>query len=551
MKKLLFIGLAIGIISSFFVTKASASPLLFEQTVSSSNHTAVGTSTNDTFININQADLTSGTFDQVKLVLGLNYSGKYIKLHYNNAVSENELSTCVITNNSTSANDYVFDWPGAFGSGPIVHTLPTDGALKLYLELFNNLTDCNNGDNIVNSKSITVYGNNSTSGLNSQTRLNDSTGPVSGFFPYIKFGYTGSGGTGSLATLAFTSPVESQSVATGSQYIRGTCPINGSARINVSFSDFYSVPYSIDSFDLDCVGHQFIGSLVIKSGINGIAVHDKDCLGDDSTYSVRACFAPSENSVIESVRGIDTSQGWSLVSIYPPCAHAPLCDTLGPSTSDWVFRFKYTIPNGISKADVDFILNSCTSAYTGCTEIENSNLGTLDPNNHNYVDTTAGDIDVVDSTNKYYTASLEYSTSGVVYELVFTTRGFTGDGFIPPLPPGSVNCGTWQWLCLLIIPDPDKVKSITDDLQAQLAGKIPFGYYYAIKDKITTASVSNTNISVPVAFSIADKNVNIPIDISTNSVVSGFGSGLRDIAKWILYVTFIVWVYHRITERSS
>jgi len=115
--------------------------------------------------------------------------------------------------------------------------------------------------------------------------------------------------------------------------------------------------------------------------------------------------------------------------------------------------------------------------------------------------------------------------------------------FVPP-----VDCGSFEFLCKLIIPRTSVMLSVVNDFQSKLATKIPFGYFYAVKDSI--ANIDNSNSAIAPTFQIHSVagafNVNVPLDISGSAPVQQLHSTTAPIFIGALWLGFLFWIVMKV-----
>jgi len=526
----------------FFAKNAFASDLIFSQTTE--NTTVQNTNnSSDTAINIyTEAMLNIGSISDITLKFKANTS-----VPQSGRINKQSVNASLPPGDKVNGSCFAISTTSDYKTSYFITTEFPDDYWQLTVDLFSS-SNCGTGQIATNSADfkMTFDGINSRITNTSTYILNGGTAEPS-FTPYLII----NGSAQSDSILEITDPISGATRAIGSQNISGTCPVNGQLRLYLHNSnDPLSYKNDNSSYDIDCTNNEWSGTYNVIKGLQNIVINDKNWINDNEPLDLEGDNNFQFTSAVLGVDGGDNN--WRLESIYPPCEHNPYCDTLQPST-DWIFRWRYLYPNSIPRSEINFKLVECTAGqFVTCnTTILENDLETLDPDPRGFLDTAEGDITVEENVEHYFKVSLIWNSSEV-YALTFVTVGKTGSGTHPALPPGSAiqDCGIYTFLCTLFIPNSDDWYSITNGLTENVKNKIPFGYFFALQDKLESNNVNSSSISQNVAFTINNQNVNIPIDISGNTFVSNLGDTIRPIANWILWIGLLIFAYQRVITKS-
>lgn len=183
-----------------------------------------------------------------------------------------------------------------------------------------------------------------------------------------------------------------------------------------------------------------------------------------------------------------TSASPTLAIDYPPHNSVLQSDLYVVEYSDnFPFRFAYTVGDQPREA-LDFVLLSgCNSSYESCTTFDYSDsVATLDPSSTGRILTVSV---VATTTMRYYFAYI--FSPGTIFETVeFRVLG----GSDVTLPPASINESDCNWLCVivrpLVTPSAEVLSLYTMQIPDKLGDKIPFGYYFKLKEIIESAASS-------------------------------------------------------------
>lgn len=324
----------------------------------------------------------------------------------------------------------------------------------------------------------------------------------SGFVPYMVWNGNDPGVTAvTIGTPHNGDYLSSDQLAT----FIGLCPINGTDRL-MFFTNYYGQSSSTATL-LNCVGNAWSYLIAPRVGANSYTIVDSSFFFG----------ATATNTASVDIVGYGGSYAYGMDILYPPAASGYGMNNFSlRASTNFPFRVGYTVPTSTSAIDIEFDAG-CSSDYTGCSSSSTNNLAAMDVDDNGYFDTS---FVVVDGTRRYYRFVM-YEGSSLKYVINYSTIESDASGTPEAImPPGNeANCGFWGInFCYLIVPRKRATNAFTEDLPAQLRAKVPFVYYYTMRDAITGAtattsssSLSQFNIDLDVPMPMLNATYTVPL----------------------------------------
>lgn len=391
-----------------------------------------------------------------------------------------------------------------------------------------------------NSSVVTIFGLDGSGSFERSGLFGDTLS----FFPYMLLGENQV-----VGDLTIANPSPGSFIQIPSTSFNGTCPINGTnqlALINVASNNNSA---SESDFTIDCTSHAWSTTHDISLGGQQFAIVDHSWLADQP--GIIAEGAPCGSTFCETAfvnfTGTAPNYEYNLAILYPQCTNG-VCDNLA-TTSNFPFRFSYSVPTDKQESDHFYLEKDCDSGFLSCTEVDFGTINNADPDGNGFIDTGTGDAVIIsDSTKRYYVVKIK-SGSIVDTSLVFTTKENTTTGQNPVLPKARCT-GFFGPLCELFIPRGRVVNLLTDNIPSLLKTKVPFGYFYAVSDKLTNVNSGETSLSVIVPIHIANTNISWHLIDSSDSSYTHITDVLKPIITWALWLGLIFYVYVSIRDMN-
>lgn len=324
-------------------------------------------------------------------------------------------------------------------------------------------------------------------------------------------------------------PLDGQYLSVGKEFISGSCLVNGIDELYLTYQDINPDNY-LSYFNCDCVNNTFNCETSIYSGNREIYIYDKEGNSDVIQYT-----------------GINENFDYKLTLDFPiPDADGNTFTNLAVS-NEYNFRFGYTLPDWSFASTTKFYLSQCDSNYSNCSSLIDNTLSVVDPDQYGYVD--SDDIEVVKDEYRYYHVGLADLNDIVLYNINFRVYG--KENGVPSTDPDTEN---YSWLELLLrkafVPKPSTLHLYTNELPSLIQTKIPFVYFYYIKDKFDSMSISTTTIpAVIIPLKVGNTStITMPIVDFSETTSSSFLDDVRPFIIALLWFGFGLWLIHRITE---
>lgn len=329
--------------------------------------------------------------------------------------------------------------------------------------------------------------------------------------------------------LSILDPIDNQFIPVGDYLFSGTCPYNGTNMLYLSDGFYYQNPSDPSNYTIPCVDHMWSATSTIYDGSREKLIYETDYLIDGAnTATVQDV----------SFTGINENYTYSLSISYPDALSNNYY--LLALSNVFPFRFNYTTA---SQNEV-FALANCNSDYSSCSAFVNNTFTILDEDGNGYVDTTL----TSSTTMQYYQASISQD-SVVKYSLKFRVMGSDSDEVQQPVAPDDHG-----WLgnifANLFIPKQSTLRLFTSDLPAVIQSKVPFAYFYYIKDKFDSYSLSTSTIpAIIIPLKIGDTaTITMPIVNFSEPVSAGILDDFRPFIVAFLWFGFGIWIIERITN---
>ena len=301
--------------------------------------------------------------------------------------------------------------------------------------------------------------------------------------------------------------------------ILGDCPINGTGRLLLTDAPFQARQQPDSSYNINCTNNIWSSSFKPKTGDNLIFIVDKQAKIDNLVDL-------SNHQVFRNITytGISNT-GYSLSLVYPEQSASNIFE-VKPSSA-FPIRFRISIPDRKVIKDSDLLKPSykiqeysdylrqdpitgvSCPTFIGCTGYLGQQFG----NDGNGL--VSGTINISDGSTRYFRIYLyDGDGSGIKYLLNFTIKGIEAPGSIDSIPPDEQDLGYWGNLArALFVPPSDAMGLELSDLQDNFQSRVPFSYFYQVKNNfidVSTSTQSGYFINTTLAISSPNGIQNIP-----------------------------------------
>ncbi len=359
-------------------------------------------------------------------------------------------------------------------------------------------------------------------------------------------------------------PANSSFLSTASKTtISGKCLNPGSGQLELSYSPFLARLDPSSAFNIDCSSsYTFSTTFTPKDGNNTVWIIDKSVQGENppNIFNTQRYVSVQYTGYAGSSSGLD----WFLSIEYPPDNGSHIFK-VNPNTQQQ-FRFRFRVPDDSLKATsrIKYIQWVGSTRFTASTTIEFIGLDSLDLDGDGLLGMNADPLP--DGQSAYYTVYLENGTT-TMYDIPFTitadSAAQTAGTTVNPNAPDDRQYGPCLNLpliglnnfCLgtafyaLVIPNPRYYKDDVNDTYQLMQNKIPFAFYYQLKDQLSGVAATSTDFTYNIPVTLASSthiSLTIPFS-SNNSGVHSVRSTLDPWFKAFAWFSFAWWAYRKST----
>jgi hypothetical protein len=362
--------------------------------------------------------------------------------------------------------------------------------------------------------------------------------------------------------MTIDSPATGSFISTASNItVSGKCLNIGANQLEITTTPFLARLDPPSKFNITC-NSDFTYSTTFKPliGYNGIWIIDKSVIGEmpPNIYNTGRYATTAYTGYAGSANGLS----WLLTLEYPPDngSHAFV---INPNTTQQ-FRFRFKVPDDSVKPQgrIKTILWTNSSRTVASTTNEFIGLDSLDLDGDGLLGLNVGPVP--DGQTWYYTQYLENGTT-VMYDIPFSvyasSTAQSAGTTVNPAAPDDRQYGPCLNLpliglnnfCLgtafyaLTIPNPRFTKDDVNDTYGLMQTKIPFAFYYQLKDQLSGVTASSTDFTYNIPVNLASStgvSLNIPFS-SNNSGVHNVRSALDPWFKAFAWFYFAWWAYRK------
>lgn len=358
--------------------------------------------------------------------------------------------------------------------------------------------------------SVTTY----TDSVLNLTLGTDGTNNV----PTISFNYV------ATPPLAILTPQNGTSLVAGIYQVSGTCPVVATNELAFT-TDIVSQQSSL-TYDIECKSdNTFTFKKTLDQYLTKFYIVEKT----------------THDFVLTSFSISATAYQNSLKVLYPPAFKQDYYKVQPSST--FPFRFEYNLANG--QNDVYYHLRQCsTQAFSLCTTILSENK--IDESVP-YFDLP---IPVPEGTEQFYRLTITgYNGTPNYTSIQFTTLG-VNDSTLPgaTLPPDIQGCT--NPLCALFVPRQGFTGNMVENTSNLMHDKVPFAYYYQLKDSFSSLPTSGASDS-PIVINAHIASTAMPtiqmkfFDFANQPQLQTNLDLFKTVMSYMLWFGFAFWLFRK------
>lgn len=348
------------------------------------------------------------------------------------------------------------------------------------------------------------------------------------------------------------------SIAT-STVVSGKCLNIGSNILELTATPFLGRSDPDSKYNITCNSdYTWTSSFTALNGINTLWLVDKSAQNENppDIFNTLRYASMQYTGYSGSLNGLS----WLLTLEYPPDNGSHFF-TINPNVSQQ-FRFRFKVPDDGVKASsrIKTILWTDSSRTVASTTNEFIGLDSLDLDGDGLLGLNVGPVP--DNQKWYYTEYLKYSST-TMYSIPFTvyassTAQSAGTSVNPNAPDdrqygpclnlpliGLSNFCFGTMFYALVIPNPRFMKDDVNDTYQLMQTKIPFVFYYQLKDQLRGVTATSTDFTYNIPVTLASStgiSLTIPFS-SNNSGVHNVRSALDPWFKAFAWFFFAWWAY--------